>query len=183
MERTITKITTQDIVHISIFAVLIALCSWISIPTVVPFTLQTMGVFTTVGVLGGKKGTLSVLIYILLGTIGVPVFAGFTGGIHSILGLSGGYIIGFLFSALLMWGMEKIFGRSRIVLILSMLLGLLVCYGFGTLWFLFIYTAKNGAIGIMTILGWCVIPFIIPDLLKIFVSIFLTEQLKKAIKE
>ena len=70
---------TLDMVYIALFAVLIAVCSWISIPTTVPFTLQTFGVFVTVGVLGGKRGSLAVLIYLLLGAIGVPVFAGFTG--------------------------------------------------------------------------------------------------------
>lgn len=68
---------TRDIVFIGIFAALIAICSWISIPTTVPFTLQTMGVFTAVGLLGGKRGSLAVLVYILLGLVGLPVFAGF----------------------------------------------------------------------------------------------------------
>ena len=65
-------------VYIAVFAVLIAICSWISIPTTVPFTLQTFAVFLAVGVLGGKRGSLSVLIYILLGAVGIPVFAGFS---------------------------------------------------------------------------------------------------------
>ncbi|MEI3229118.1 MAG: biotin transporter BioY [Lachnospiraceae bacterium] len=94
----ITRNKTRDMVYIAIFAVLIAICSWISIPTTVPFTLQTFAVFLAVGVLGGKRGTLSILIYLLLGAIGVPVFAGFTGGIGIVLGTTGGYIIGFLFS-------------------------------------------------------------------------------------
>ena len=62
---------TRDIVFIGIFAALIAICSWISIPTTVPFTLQTMGVFTAVGLLGGKRGSLAVLVYILLGLVGL----------------------------------------------------------------------------------------------------------------
>ena len=66
----------------------------------VPFTLQTFGVFMAVGVLGGKRGTLAVLVYILLGVVGVPVFAGFSGGIGVLLNTTGGYIVGFLFSAL-----------------------------------------------------------------------------------
>ena len=73
---------TRDIVFIGIFAALIAICSWISIPTTVPFTLQTMGVFTAVGLLGGKRGSLAVLVYILLGLVGLPVFAGFSGSVR-----------------------------------------------------------------------------------------------------
>ena len=83
-------------VYIAVFAVLIAICSWISIPTTVPFTLQTFAVFLAVGVLGGKRGSLSVLIYILLGAVGIPVFAGFSGGFGILLGQTGGYIVGFL---------------------------------------------------------------------------------------
>ena len=104
----LTQSKTYDMVYIAIFAVLMAICSWISIPMTVPFTLQTFGVFMAVGVLGGKKGTLAVLIYILLGAIGVPVFAGFSGGIGILLNTTGGYIVGFFFSALVMWGMEKL---------------------------------------------------------------------------
>ena len=118
---------TLDMVYIAMFAVLIAICSWISIPTMVPFTLQTFGIFVTVGILGGKRGSLSVLIYLLLGAIGVPVFAGFSGGVQALVGTTGGYIIGFLLSALLMWGMEKLLGRKTWVLALSMVLGLVAC--------------------------------------------------------
>ena len=107
---TATKTKTYDLAYIAIFAVLIAICSWISIPMTVPFTLQTFGVFMAVGVLGGKRGSLAVLVYILLGAIGVPVFAGFSGGLGILLNNTGGYIIGFLFSALVMWAMESLHG-------------------------------------------------------------------------
>ena len=170
---------TRDIVYMSVFTAMISICSWISIPASIPFTLQTMGVFTTVGLLGGKRGTLTVLTYILLGAIGVPVFAGLTGGVSVLLGTTGGYIIGFLLSALLMWGIETIMGRNQIVLAFSMIAGLIVCYVFGTAWFMMIYTQHSGVIGLSTVLGLCVIPFIIPDLIKIGVALFLINRLKK----
>ena len=170
---------TRDIVYMSVFTAMISICSWISIPASIPFTLQTMGVFTTVGLLGGKRGTLTVLTYILLGAIGIPVFAGLTGGVSVLLGTAGGYIIGFLLSALLMWGIETIMGRNQIVLAFSMIAGLIVCYVFGTAWFMLIYTQHSGVIGLSTVLGLCVIPFIIPDLIKIGVALFLTNRLKK----
>ncbi|NJE43829.1 biotin transporter BioY [Massilimicrobiota sp. SW1139] len=170
---------TRDIVYMSVFTAMISICSWISIPASIPFTLQTMGVFMTVGLLGGKRGTLTVLTYILLGAIGVPVFAGLTGGVSVLLGTTGGYIIGFLLSALLMWGIETIMGRNQIVLAFSMIAGLIVCYVFGTAWFMLIYTQHSGVIGLSTVLGLCVIPFIIPDLIKIGVALFLTNRLKK----
>ena len=170
---------TRDIVYMSVFTAMISICSWISIPASIPFTLQTMGVFTTVGLLGGKRGTLTVLTYILLGAIGIPVFAGLTGGVSVLLGTTGGYIIGFLLSALLMWGIETIMGRNQIVLAFSMIAGLIVCYVFGTAWFMMIYTQHSGIIGLSTVLGLCVIPFIIPDLIKIGVALFLINRLKK----
>ena len=177
-----TKNKTLDMVYIAMFTVLIAICSWISIPTTVPFTLQTFGVFVTVGVLGGKRGSLSVLIYLLLGAIGIPVFAGFTGGMGIVLGSTGGYIIGFLLSALLMWGMEKLLGKKTWVLALSMVLGLLICYIFGTIWFMLVYTRETGAIGLWTALGWCVFPFVLPDLVKIVLALLICTRLAKVIK-
>lgn len=165
--------------YIAIFAVLMAICSWISIPMAVPFTLQTFGVFMAVGVLGGKRGSLAVLIYILLGAIGVPVFAGFSGGIGVILNTTGGYIVGFLFSALVMWGMEALLGRKPVVQIISMVVGLIVCYALGTAWFMVVYARNTGAVGLGTVLGWCVIPFIIPDLVKIALAFVLSRKIRK----
>ena len=176
------KFTTRDMTYTALFAVIIAVCSWLSIPATVPFTLQTFAVFAAVGILGGKRGTLSVLIYLLLGALGVPVFAGFSGGVGVLFGSTGGYIAGFLLSALVMWLMEKALGRKTWVLALSMVIGLIVCYFFGTLWFMFIYARDTGPIGVMTALGWCVFPYIIPDLLKIALALFLSKRIRKAIK-
>lgn len=173
---------TFDMVYIAVFAVLMAICSWISIPTVVPFTLQTFAVFLAVGVLGGKRGSMAVLIYILLGAVGIPVFAGFQGGIGVIVGNTGGYIIGFIFSALVMWAMEKLLGKKTWVLALSMVLGLIVCYAIGTVWFMVVYAKNSGPVGLATVLGWCVIPFIVPDLIKIALALLLSKRLAKIIK-
>ena len=173
---------TLDMVYIAVFAVLIAICSWISIPTVVPFTLQTFAIFLSIGILGGKRGTLAVLVYILLGLMGIPVFAGFSGGIGVLAGNTGGYIMGFLLSALVMWAMEKILGRKLWVLALSMIIGLFVCYAFGTAWFMIVYTRNTGAVGLASVLGWCVVPFLIPDFIKIALAFILSKRLEKLIE-
>ena len=110
MEMTAAKIRTQDIAYIAIFTALMAVCSWISIPTAIPFTLQTMAVVLAVGLLGGKRGTLAVTAYVLLGAVGAPVFANFSGGIGILLGQTGGYILGFIGSALVIWAMERFLG-------------------------------------------------------------------------
>ena len=180
--ETKTKLTVRDMAYIAMFAVIMAVCSWISVPYVVPFTLQTFGVFLAVGVLGGKRGTLAVLIYILLGCVGLPVFAGFSGGIGVILGSTGGYIVGFLFTALVMWALEKMPGNRTVVSILSMVLGLIVCYAFGTLWVMLVYARTTGPVGLWTALGWCVFPYIIPDLVKIALALVLQKRLRAAIR-
>ena len=170
---------TYDMAYIGVFTVLITICSWISIPTLVPFTHQTFSVFLAVSVLGGKRGTLAVVVYVLLGAIGVPVFGEFTGGIGIILRNTGGYIIGFIFSALSMWLIESLFGRKLWVQGIAMVLGLLACYAVGTAWFMFVYMRDAGAVGLSTVLGWCVIPFIIPDAVKIALALMLSKILKK----
>lgn len=164
-------------VYIAFFAVLITICAWITIPTVVPFTMQTFAVFCTVGILGGKKGTLSILLYIILGAIGIPVFHGFTSGIGILLGSTGGYLLGFLLTGLIYWGMTKLFGNKTYVSAIAMLSGLIVCYAFGTLWFMLVYSQNNGAVGLATVLGWCIIPFVIPDLIKLVIALILVKRL------
>lgn len=176
------KLTTKDMVYIAMFACLMAICAWISIPGQIPFTLQTMGVFLAVGLLGGRRGTLAILVYVLMGAIGLPVFSGFAGGFGKLLGATGGYIVGFLFSALIMWAMEAIPGKKEWVLPLSMVLGLLACYAFGTAWFLVVYTKSKGAISLAAVLGMCVIPYIIPDAIKIACALVLTKILKPFVK-
>lgn len=176
------KMKTLDMVYIALFACLMAICSWISVPGEVPFTLQTMGVFLAIGLLGGKRGTLAVLVYILMGAVGLPVFSGFTGGIGKLVGVTGGYIVGFLASALVMWAMEALLGRKKWVLVLSMVVGLLICYAFGTAWFMVLYTNSKGAITLGAVLGMCVIPYIIPDAIKIAVALLLTNILKRFVK-
>ncbi len=172
----------HNMVYISMFAVIIAACSWISVPAAVPFTMQTFAVFTAVGMLGGKRGSAAVLVYLLLGMFGAPVFAGFSGGLGYLMGNTGGYIIGFLLSALVMWGAESLLGKKTWVLALSMVAGLWVCYLFGTVWFMTVYAKNSGAIGVWTALSWCVIPYIIPDLLKIGLALTICKKLSFIIK-
>lgn len=176
------KWSARDLVYAAVMASLTAVCSWISIPTTVPFTLQTFAVFLAVGVLGGRRGTFAVLVYILLGAVGLPVFAGFSGGLGVLFGATGGYILGFLFSALLYWGGTKVLGERTPVIVLAMVLGLAVCYAFGTAWFMVVYARTGGPVGLMAALGWCVFPFVVPDLVKIALAVALTRVLKPHVK-
>lgn len=170
-------IRTLDMMYIALFTVLLTICSWISIPTMIPFTMQTFGVFLTIGVLGGKRAFLALLTYMLLGIIGIPVFAGFSGGIHCILGCTGGYFVGFLFSALAAWTMERLFGESDFIFAVSMILGILICYAFGTFWFMFVYAKSGEPIGLWATLGWCVFPYLVPDMLKMWLAFLLRKRI------
>ena len=143
---------TRELAYTGILAALIAVCSWISIPTAVPFTLQTFAVFLTLGLLGGRLGTLAVTVYLLLGAVGLPVFAGFHGGLGAFLGATGGYLVGFLFTALTMWGAERWLGKSAPVFLGSAVVGQILCYLFGSVWYYAVYTSSAGPVGMFTVL-------------------------------
>ena len=152
-----------------LFAALLVICAWLAIPAGdIAFTMQTFGVFLVLGLLGGKWGTLSILIYLLLGAGGMPVFSGFQGGFGTLLGVTGGYLWGFLVSGLVYWALER-FGKLP-----AMIAGLLVCYACGSLWFLY----WSGG-GLIFVLLRCVIPYILPDGVKLGLAYSLSRRLSK----
>ena len=173
---------TIDLVYIALGAVLITICSWISIPTTVPFTMQTFAVFFVLSALGGKRGTAAIVVYVLLGAVGIPVFAQFASGIGILLGSTGGYIVGFIFMGAVYWLIVHFFGKKLWVEILAMVIGLAVCYAFGTVWFMIVYAQGNEAVGVATVLAWCVIPFIIPDIVKLGLALALARRLSPVLK-
>ncbi len=160
----------------ALFAVIISICSMLSLPAAVPFTLQTFGIFLALFVLGGKAGTVSIAVYICLGMAGLPVFHGFTGGIGTLMSGTGGYIVGFILSGAVYAVITKLFGKKSSVKLIAAFIGLLICYVTGTLWFNFTSTQSNG---FLTILVTCVIPYIIPDTVKILLAFFIAERTKK----
>ena len=181
MERRTKGFQAIDLAYVAVCAALMAVCSWISIPATVPFTLQTFAVFCSLGLLGGRRGTAAILVYLLLGALGVPVFAGFSGGIGILFGTTGGYLLGFILMGLVYWLGERLSMDSRNIRIISMILGLLLCYAFGTAWFMFVYARQTGAIALGTALAWCVVPFILPDLVKMALALLLSGRLRKAL--
>ncbi|MDC7293018.1 biotin transporter BioY [Butyrivibrio sp. DSM 10294] len=180
--KTREKMKVLDLVYVAIGAALIAICSWISIPTAVPFTLQTFAVFFVLLLLGGERGTIAILVYVLLGAVGVPVFAGFSGGIGILLGNTGGYILGFLFIGLIYILFTKLFKKKIVIKVASLVLGLAVCYAFGTAWFMHVYMQSSGEVGLITVLGWCVFPFIIPDLLKLALAVVIARRVEPVVR-
>lgn len=184
-ETSVSRFQTRDLTYSALFAVLMAVCAWIATPSTpisVPFTFQTFAVFAAFLMLGGRRGTLAVAVYLLLGLIGLPVFASFQGGAGVLLGATGGYIIGFLGAALLYWLMTDRLGEALPVTVCACLLGMAVYYTFGTIWFLAVYASTKGPIGLSAALAACVVPFIIPDLLKLGLAVLLSLRMKRFMK-
>lgn len=153
----------------SLFAGLMAICAWISIPVLdIAFTMQTFAVCLALLILGGKWGTVSIVIYLLLGLVGLPVFSGFRGGPGVLLGVTGGYLWGFLFTGLCFWCGEK-WGK-----IPSLILGLLACYCCGSFWF-----AWYSGGGLELILLRCVVPYLVPDAVKLWLALRISKRIKK----
>ena len=168
---------TIDLVYIGLFAALIAVCAWIAIPLTVSVTLQTFAVCLTAGLLGWKRATLTTIVYILLGIIGLPVFTGFNSGLAAVTGPTGGYIVGFIFTALIVgFAVEKV-GRKIWQNVVFMVIGILVCYLFGTVWFVIAYK-----VSFVSALSTCVIPFLLPDAVKIVLAAVLVNRLKRFVK-
>ena len=163
----------------ALFAALLAVCAWISIPAGdIAITMQTFGIFLTLGVLGGKRGTIAIATYLLLGVVGLPVFSGFQGGVGTLLGVTGGYIAGFLATGLVYWLMTALGRNKEIFRLLGMLIGLLFCYLLGTLWFRFGYLSYGG-LSWGAILLKCVVPYLLPDAAKLILAWLLSRRLRQ----
>ena len=156
----------------ALFAALMGVCAWLSIPTPTGvFSLQTFGLFLTLAVLGGRGGSLTCLVYLLLGAVGVPVFTGFQGGLGVLLGPTGGFIVGFLAASLTYWLLTALKCKPLPALFLA----LAVCYLFGAIWYkvLFPHTGWGG------VAVACILPYLIPDILKLALAAALSKKLKR----
>lgn len=166
-------LTPKKTIFCAFFAALTAICSQIAIPMIpVPINLAMFSVFIAGAILGPTFGALSQIIYVLLGAIGIPVFAGFSAGIGIIVGPTGGYIIGYVAAAWLTGFITQKFGIHKLKLITAMICGLILCYALGTIWFMFV--TKTNLIGALMA---CVIPFLIGDSLKILIASLIVQRL------
>ena len=169
-----------DISLTALFTAVIVVCSWISVSfSAVPFTLQTLGVFTAIAVLGLRRGTAAVGFYIVLGLIGLPVFHSFQGGFGILMGSTGGFLIGLLFSTFVIGLINLKFGKSLINLIISMCVGQVIVYLCGVLWFVFVYGSESSFV---IVLLTAVVPFIFTDILKIFLAAIISVRVSKYVK-
>ena len=175
----------MDVKSLTLIGIMAAICCVLGpwqIPIgPVPISLQIIAVCLCSYVLGARKGAMAVLIYVLLGLIGLPVFAGASGGASVLFGPTGGYIIGFIFMAFISGLFIEKAGIKKIYLqVIGLILGLLVCYLFGTVWFTVVNTK---GINFTQALGYCVYPFIPFDVAKRVISVILGNALKQALNK
>ncbi|MCL2018679.1 MAG: biotin transporter BioY [Oscillospiraceae bacterium] len=176
------KFSTRNICLIGIFAAVIAVMAQISFPLPggIPVTLQTFAIMLAGIVLGARKGAVAVLVYVLLGAVGAPVFAGFGGGLGIIVGRTGGFIVTFPLLALCAGIGEGMYSRGRAIgkvwLFSWLAVGVLVNYLFGLLWF-----SHITSFDLLTSLSYCIVPFIPGDALKLILAAVAGRQLKTAL--
>ena len=172
-ENALKKLKTRDMAYIALAIALNAVCAFITIPATVPFTLQIFGIFFTLEYLGGKRGAIAVWLYLLCGAIGLPVFAGFRGGLSVLLSATGGFIMAFAAVAILYF-VTGFFRLPRYAHYLLAALSLAIIYFGGCAWFVYIMDRS-----LSDALLLCVVPFILPDVVKIVLAFLLSARLSK----
>lgn len=173
------KVSIYKMTTCAIMAALMCILGPISIPIgPVPISLTTLVIYLSAMLLGAKLGTVSCVIYLLLGLSGLPVFSGFQGGFGKLAGPTGGYIIGFIFMAIICGIFAERFRDRPFFIFLGMILGTLITYSFGTVWFVIMMKTD-----LLYSLGICVLPFIPFDICKMIISVILGTAVYKALRK
>ncbi len=173
-----TRAYTKNLIIIALMTAIMCVLAPVSIPlffTPVPISLGVFIVYIISYVLSPSYAVVSVFIYILLGLFGLPVFSGYAGGAAKLFGPTGGYIIGYLFSAFIVSYFVRL-SSNRLLHLLGMLLGLAACYAFGTVWFSLVQHMD-----FLASLKLCVIPFLPGDCIKIILALIVGPELVKRI--
>lgn len=168
------KHLVYHLTYIAMCVAFLTVCSWITIPFAINFTMQVFAVFLIAVLSDWKSSLCSVLLYLALGFCGVPVFSGFMAGPMVFVHITGGYLIGFLISAPIISIFAKRVAHKKLLLILVMGIGLLICYTFGVVWYRMIYPDPSlwGAVVV------CVLPFLLPDFLKILIVLLVADRIR-----
>lgn len=169
------KLSQKDMIQISLFSVIIAIVSQLSIPLPfgIPLTLQTLIIPLTGVILGAKKGTIATIIYILIGAVGVPVFANFSGGFGVILGPTGGFILTFPILAFIC---GSYYNAPRWIFAITLLIGYIINSAVGLLCFSLYMKASLEASFI-----YCILPFIPTELIKLTVLFFFSKPIRSLV--
>ncbi len=182
MHKNQKRFRIVTLTSIALMTAIIVICSWIMIKLpIMPiqFSMQTFAVYAALFILGGKKGTAAIVAYVAMGAIGVPVFTGFSGGLGVLAGPTGGYIFGFIISAIVYTLLERFAKKGFWSRMSISIFSYMFCYIAGTVMFVFVNTYGYG---LWASIMACVVPFIIPDLLKILLAAFIADRLKKPLE-
>ena len=163
----------------ALFTALFSVSAMIYIPLAVPVTLQTLVLFSSLLSVGGRRTSAAVFVYLALGAIGLPVFSGFSGGVGRLLEPSGGFLVGMLIAALAYWLFDRR-GKGLTARCLLCLISLLILYSFGTLFYYFLYLGGKGSL--LAVLLVTVLPFVLPDLLKLFAAAVIARRIVPFVK-
>lgn len=171
-----SKITTIQMTLIGLMTAITCILAPISIqlPGGVPISITNLVIYLTVFILGWKKGTISSCIYMLLGMVGLPVFSGFSGGLGKVAGPTGGYIVGFIFLAIISGYFIERFSGKGYMYVIGMILGIVVAYILGTAWFI-----AQTHMTFEAALATCVFPFLIGDAIKIAIATVVGPSIRK----
>lgn len=168
----------------SLFAAIICVIAPHAIPTTVPLTLATLGIYVCSCVLTPAMSTLSILLYLAIGAVGVPVFSGYSGGIGKLAGPTGGYLVGYLPMAFVISLIVTLLVRREkrpplavdiAIRMFACVLGTVVLYTFGTVWYVIQQNTTFAAA-----LPFCVFPFIPGDIAKIVAAALISRGVEKA---
>lgn len=166
-----------DLCIIAMAVAVMTICAWITVPFHVNFTLQTFAIFLIAGCFSAEISTSATVIYIVLGIVGVPVFSGFNAGISAIMGPTGGFILSFPFCALIISYFSRSRAATTVRYVLSCILSLALSYIAGACWYTFVF-AHGSELSLATTAAMCILPFVIPDILKIFLSALVLNRLR-----
>ena len=168
---------TSKLIQAALFTAITAVGAFISVPlpfTPIPVTLATLAAMLAGTLLGPRYGSLSQIVYLLLGAVGLPVFHNFTGGLGILTGPTGGFLLGYVAMALIS-GVAVTSKRGNLICTLA--IATVTCYIVGTAWFM----ATTGS-GASAAFVSCIAPFIPGDIIKIIAAVILTERLKLYIR-
>ena len=172
-EKTEKKVNVKDMTVIALVTAVICIIAPFSIPIAIspiPITLALFALFLAGIILGKWKGVVCTVIYLLLGMVGLPVFNGFSGGVQKLVGPTGGYLIGYLFLVFF----TGLFVEKIPMYFVGGIIGIIVCYAFGTVWFVLQYK-----VGFLEALTMCVFPYIPMDLVKLVAAVIIGSQVRK----
>jgi len=177
---TTNRLSTRHLVLIALMTAITCIFAPLSIPipvSPVPISLTNLVLLISIYILGWKYATFSFLIYLLLGSVGLPVFSGFSGGLGKLAGPTGGYLIGFIFMTMIAGLFVDYFPNNRILIVIGMILATAVAYAFGTAWLAF--QLDQSFIAALSI---GVIPYLPGDTIKIIISIMIGPLLKSRLR-